>query len=397
MFLYNRFQPRANGLTPFEDVQQHRYTSKLYEFGQFVLVRKPTALLQAKLEPRWVPGVWLGRSPTTDEHRVAISPTRILCGRSCRPLGQDAVDHAPTLALWKEWAEQAHMDTKDESAEQIEPRPEQKTRAHPGQVSGGRKVLRRPPEPKMPQVRTPTPGCAACEHRMHRLHDFHCRRRRLLDELGRRVKPRAQGELPEEEEMSEQDEQREDDDEMAECVPVAKRALGDAAEPWSKAMRRRRITGKRSRSAEQEAELEDEEFEARTGDRVQQAQVQAAHAVSVLEKTMDRQWISDRIKLNALAGEENWMTGHGDFQVDNCGLMVEQPGEINLVNITGPPWFDYNTGELLEEGSVREAMDAERASLRAFETYDEVPEDEALADAQAEVVSSRWLIIRKAR
>ena len=90
------------------------------------------------------------------------------------------------------------------------------------------------------------------------------------------------------------------------------------------------------------------------------------------------------------------MTGHGDFQIDNCGLMVEQPGEINLVNITGPPWFDYNTGELLEEGSVREAMDAERASLRAFETYDEVPEDEALADAQAEVVSSRWLIIRKA-
>ena len=111
------------------------------------------------------------------------------------------------------------MDIKDESAEQIEPRPEQRTRAHPGQVPGGRKVLRRPPEPKMPRVRTPTPGCAACEHQVHRLHDFHCRRRRLLDELGRRVKPRAQEEPKEGEEMPEQDEQQADDGEMAECVP----------------------------------------------------------------------------------------------------------------------------------------------------------------------------------
>ncbi len=56
-YLHNRFQTRANGLTAFEDVHQKVFRESLFHFGQAVLVRKPTALLQPKAEVRWIPGV----------------------------------------------------------------------------------------------------------------------------------------------------------------------------------------------------------------------------------------------------------------------------------------------------------------------------------------------------
>ena len=41
-FLYNRYQVRANGLTPFEDQMGHSYHGKLFQWGQPVLVRQPS-------------------------------------------------------------------------------------------------------------------------------------------------------------------------------------------------------------------------------------------------------------------------------------------------------------------------------------------------------------------
>jgi hypothetical protein len=51
-YLYNRFQVRVNGLTPYEDLHGRYFREPLFKFGQPVLVRRPTATLQAKLEPR---------------------------------------------------------------------------------------------------------------------------------------------------------------------------------------------------------------------------------------------------------------------------------------------------------------------------------------------------------
>eukprot|EP00972_Heterocapsa_arctica_P089153 13146717-Heterocapsa_arctica.AAC.1 len=67
-WLHNRFQVKVSGLTPFEDQHQRPYRGKLFEFGQLVLARKTSALDQAKLESRWIPGVWLGRRPNADDH-----------------------------------------------------------------------------------------------------------------------------------------------------------------------------------------------------------------------------------------------------------------------------------------------------------------------------------------
>eukprot|EP00972_Heterocapsa_arctica_P039550 5825870-Heterocapsa_arctica.AAC.1 len=51
VFVYNRFQVRSNGLTPWEDVHARPYKDALFHFGKPVLLRKPTATLQPKMEP----------------------------------------------------------------------------------------------------------------------------------------------------------------------------------------------------------------------------------------------------------------------------------------------------------------------------------------------------------
>ena len=83
-FLYNRYQVRANGLTPFEDQMGHNYHGKLFQWGQPVLVRQPSALDLPKMDARWIAGIWMGRRPEAGDHMVAVGDGRILCGRSCR-------------------------------------------------------------------------------------------------------------------------------------------------------------------------------------------------------------------------------------------------------------------------------------------------------------------------
>eukprot|EP00972_Heterocapsa_arctica_P090290 13319569-Heterocapsa_arctica.AAC.1 len=54
-FQHNRYLVRASGLTAFEYQNRRPYRGKLYEFGEIVRARKPSASDQAKLESRWNP------------------------------------------------------------------------------------------------------------------------------------------------------------------------------------------------------------------------------------------------------------------------------------------------------------------------------------------------------
>ena len=76
-FLYNRFQVRSTGTTPFEQVHHRMYCSKLLPFGAPVMLRSPIATEQPKLEARWQPGVWLGRRAESDENTVG-APVGVL-------------------------------------------------------------------------------------------------------------------------------------------------------------------------------------------------------------------------------------------------------------------------------------------------------------------------------
>eukprot|EP00972_Heterocapsa_arctica_P108226 15937998-Heterocapsa_arctica.AAC.1 len=80
-WLHNRYQPRADGVTPFEHIQGRRYASPIHPFATPVMVRLPDALVQPKLDLRWVQGLWLGRKPETDEHIVGCRD-KIRFGRS---------------------------------------------------------------------------------------------------------------------------------------------------------------------------------------------------------------------------------------------------------------------------------------------------------------------------
>ena len=64
---------------------------------------------------------------------------------------------------------------------------------------------------------------------------------------------------------------------------------------------------------------------------------------------------------------------------------------INVISITGPPWFDEYTGRQLDEDEVMKAMGKEMASFKSFHVADDVPEEEA-TEAGIEVIPSRWLI-----
>ena len=44
-FVYNRYQIRGSGLTPWEEIHARPYREPIFHFGQAVLVRRPTACL----------------------------------------------------------------------------------------------------------------------------------------------------------------------------------------------------------------------------------------------------------------------------------------------------------------------------------------------------------------
>ena len=72
-----RFQPYLRGGTPYQRLHGTPYRSEVCEFGERVLAFNPDADRSApsripKFAPRWVPGVWLGRSDSSNEHLVAV-------------------------------------------------------------------------------------------------------------------------------------------------------------------------------------------------------------------------------------------------------------------------------------------------------------------------------------
>ena len=163
MYLYNRFQVRINGLTPFEDQRGQRYKAPLMKFGQPVQLRLSTATIQPKLAPRWRPGLWLGRWSPSEEHVVAVGPDTILTGRSCRPLSAETPGHAEVLLFWPTWQDEivrgvVSKDTSIWEERRITPRP---TSLEDSRTPGAVK-----PE-AIPWIRRPkferTAECPGCE------------------------------------------------------------------------------------------------------------------------------------------------------------------------------------------------------------------------------------------
>ena len=76
---------QATGLTGFEAVHLKKYKSDVLPFGDAVLAREPGVFLH-KAVSRWHEGVWIGRSPVSDEHMVLTQERGLLLCRTIKRL-----------------------------------------------------------------------------------------------------------------------------------------------------------------------------------------------------------------------------------------------------------------------------------------------------------------------
>eukprot|EP00442_Polarella_glacialis_P024951 CAMPEP_0115080094 /NCGR_PEP_ID=MMETSP0227-20121206/18487_1 /TAXON_ID=89957 /ORGANISM="Polarella glacialis, Strain CCMP 1383" /LENGTH=1738 /DNA_ID=CAMNT_0002467699 /DNA_START=420 /DNA_END=5636 /DNA_ORIENTATION=- len=83
-FLINRYQPRRrlNDETAFHRLHRKDYDKELFNFCEAVLAATSPP---SKLEERFTPGVWLGRTVSSDQHIVGAS-SGIVLTRTCRRL-----------------------------------------------------------------------------------------------------------------------------------------------------------------------------------------------------------------------------------------------------------------------------------------------------------------------
>ena len=86
-WLQNHYQILKHGSTAFQAVQQRAYDGCIFQFAEAVMVRRQYAAEGVpKLEERWWPGLWLGKTVEADDHLVGTA-YGIVRSRSVRPLG----------------------------------------------------------------------------------------------------------------------------------------------------------------------------------------------------------------------------------------------------------------------------------------------------------------------
>ena len=90
-------------ITPWEKVFRRKYEGTLHGFSEPVMIRLPFARTIPKLEPRWHPGLWLGKLEQADTHIVGVQ-SGVIIGRSVRAVLQDeVVGDLFTNMSWTPW------------------------------------------------------------------------------------------------------------------------------------------------------------------------------------------------------------------------------------------------------------------------------------------------------
>ena len=82
-WLLNRFGSRSTGSTPYQDAFNAPYLGKIVAFGQSVLCLCKTT---AKGQPKWIQGLWLGKSNNSDQHIAVTAGGKLLLTRSIRQM-----------------------------------------------------------------------------------------------------------------------------------------------------------------------------------------------------------------------------------------------------------------------------------------------------------------------
>jgi len=90
--LHNKYHVYSDGKTSFEKIKGKKHRGELLEFGQKILHRVPGKPKGGLMAPRWIPGVWLGKRFSSEEHVVAMGGGRVVRARAVRSL--------PEASMW---------------------------------------------------------------------------------------------------------------------------------------------------------------------------------------------------------------------------------------------------------------------------------------------------------
>jgi hypothetical protein len=180
-WLLNRYAPyrRNTNCTPYNNNYQHEYRGEIFLFGQPVMGKLRETV--PKLEPRWAPGVWLGRSNQSDEHLIGTA-NGILLSRSVKAMHRDDIQQDVFGQMqWTPW-KKAAVELKDEVEEEkpkevIQPETaipeEQKEKKR--ELSGGGATYAAKRLREFHEEKGATPGCKACSQaEFRREHQSEC-------------------------------------------------------------------------------------------------------------------------------------------------------------------------------------------------------------------------------
>ncbi|CAE8582737.1 unnamed protein product [Polarella glacialis] len=328
---------RFSGDAPYTKAQGHEYHGAVFRFSEPVMVKNVGNL--TRLQPRWTPGVWLGRTSDGDEN-LAATAQGLLIGRSARAMERAVL---PEDLLAKAVAGMSTPRPQFEETELPQSAPDRQTPAvhvGPSRATGGAAAPRGVELRAFHQAMGRTPGCVACDEPGGKQHTAKCKWRRAhwqeqaAETTSEPTTKRRAVEVPEED---------------VRLVP--RRITGKSLAPsWAPAPAGPAGPGDEEmpgtgakRTAEDDGAWEQEETEAR---------------------------------LRPEPDEE----------------MAEQ--EIAVVNHsskTEPPWHSDRDGSLLDPGQVEQGMAKERQSLRDFQVYAEVDESEP-ESLGAKIVPSAWVL-----
>ncbi|CAE8742532.1 unnamed protein product [Polarella glacialis] len=167
----NRFSRDA----PYTKAQGHEYHGAVFRFSEPVMVKNVGNL--TRLQPRWTPGVWLGRTSDGDEN-LAATAQGLLIGRSARAMERAVL---PEDLLAKAVA---GMSTPRPQVEETElpqyPQDRQTPAVHvgPSRATGGAAAPRGVELRAFHQAMGRTPGCVACDEPGGKQHTAKCKWRR---------------------------------------------------------------------------------------------------------------------------------------------------------------------------------------------------------------------------
>ena len=86
--LGNKRLASKDGATPWERLRGRPYRGQLLRFGAPVMHRLVGKPVGGVLMNRWSPGSWVGKSPLTDEHLVALPTGQVIRCRAVRELDE---------------------------------------------------------------------------------------------------------------------------------------------------------------------------------------------------------------------------------------------------------------------------------------------------------------------